>query len=452
MNSIPHNKLPIAVVGSGASGLAAAYRLQEAGQRVYLFEKNERLGGRMRTRVRDGFLFEEGPSGLARSHTSILGVAGNAGLGAEIVPASFTLGFAGSGGEIHYFDSRHLLRDALRTPLLSVGAKLAMGRLAFELLRHRGRLDVEDLSRMYCVDHLSAEQYARQLVGDEAFENLVDPCLRALVIGESGKLSAADLLFVFRAFMSRQQFVAFRHGMGSYPQLLGRRFDCRLQAEVLYAEESADAVKLCWIDRLGDKHCERFAGVVLACDALRSAQIHGGLDPWRRAFLRERVRFRRVTAVNLALGKVPPIPACYLFPLARHHPRLVCITLEHNKCAGRAPPGKAVVGIYPTPDWSDQLVDQPDELVARALIDEAGAIIPQLREAIEFTQVMRICPAVMNSRPGYWTDMREFRRRSAGHDRRIQLAGDYFCTSSLNAASAAGERAARDLLTIIAPA
>jgi hypothetical protein len=43
--------------------------------------------------------------------------------------------------------------------------------------------------------------------------------------------------------------------------------------------------------------------------------------------------------------------------------------------------------------------------------------------------------------------MQEFRRRSDASDRLIQLAGDYFCTSSLNVASAAGERAARTLLT-----
>jgi hypothetical protein len=45
--------------------------------------------------------------------------------------------------------------------------------------------------------------------------------------------------------------------------------------------------------------------------------------------------------------------------------------------------------------------------------------------------------------------MAEFRRRSAGKDRLIHLAGDYFCTTSLNVASTAGARAARDLITAI---
>jgi phytoene dehydrogenase-like protein len=55
----------VAVVGSGAAGLAAAFRLQEAGHRVRLFERNTRLGGKMLTTRREGFTLEEGPSAMA---------------------------------------------------------------------------------------------------------------------------------------------------------------------------------------------------------------------------------------------------------------------------------------------------------------------------------------------------------------------------------------------------
>jgi hypothetical protein len=42
--------------------------------------------------------------------------------------------------------------------------------------------------------------------------------------------------------------------------------------------------------------------------------------------------------------------------------------------------------------------------------------------------------------------MRTFHEIRRSRDRRVQLAGDYFATSNLDAASTAGERAARDLL------
>jgi oxygen-dependent protoporphyrinogen oxidase len=153
--------------------------------------------------------------------------------------------------------------------------------------------------------------------------------------------------------------------------------------------------------------------------------------------------------VNLAVHEAPDIPACYVFPIAEHHPRLIALCLEHNKVPGRAPDGKGVVGIYPTPRWSDELTDEPDDVITKFLVEEAEEIVPGLVAATEFSHLARVAPAVMNSRPGYWSAMAEFRARRAGQDRRIQLAGDYFCTSSVNAATASGERAARDLLTAI---
>lgn len=442
----------VAVVGSGAAGLAAGFRLHQAGLRVRMLERAEQLGGRMRTVVRDGFMFEEGPSGLNRADHSILGIVTDAGLDDELVPASSKIGIA-DGSKIHHLDATRIVRDAAATRLVSGRAKLALLKLRADLVRYRKKLDVEDLSRMRKVDHMSAEWYARTWLGDEVFERLIDPCMRALVIGHCDELSAVDLFYVFRAFMGNQDFVAFRRGMGSYPSALAPRFDSTLGAEVLAVTEARDGVAVAWRDRHGNTHAERVAGVVLACDAGVSAQVHQGLDGPSRAFLAGSaaagVRYRSLVHVNVAVSAAPDIPACHVFPIAEHHPRLVGVCLEHNKAPGRAPTGKGVIDIYPTPRWSDELADKPYDVVTKHLIDEAEAIVPGLAATVEFTHLARMTPAVMNSRPGYWTAMAEFRRRRAGLDRRVQLAGDYFCTSGVNAASAAGERAARDLLAAI---
>ena len=50
------------IVGGGLGGLAAAIRLQTAGYRVRLLEKNERIGGKMNIVQADGFTFDTGPS------------------------------------------------------------------------------------------------------------------------------------------------------------------------------------------------------------------------------------------------------------------------------------------------------------------------------------------------------------------------------------------------------
>ena len=52
----------IAVIGAGVTGLAAAARLASQGNRVTIFEKNNRIGGRMSQFTKDGFTFDMGPS------------------------------------------------------------------------------------------------------------------------------------------------------------------------------------------------------------------------------------------------------------------------------------------------------------------------------------------------------------------------------------------------------
>src|ERR1051326_2916881 len=52
----------IVVIGGGFGGLAAAIRLQAAGQQVTLVEARERLGGRAYQLKQDGFTFDMGPS------------------------------------------------------------------------------------------------------------------------------------------------------------------------------------------------------------------------------------------------------------------------------------------------------------------------------------------------------------------------------------------------------
>lgn len=51
---------PIAIVGAGIAGLAAARRLADAGHPVVVFDKGRGLGGRMATRRADGFAFDHG--------------------------------------------------------------------------------------------------------------------------------------------------------------------------------------------------------------------------------------------------------------------------------------------------------------------------------------------------------------------------------------------------------
>ena len=75
--------------------------------------------------------------------------------------------------------------------------------------------------------------------------------------------------------------------------------------------------------------------------------------------------------------------------------------------------------------------------------------LPGVSDDLEFATVHRWSPMLMQSYPGYYRGLRAFVERGKELDRRIQLAGDYFCQGSVNAATASGERAARDLDAVL---
>ena len=72
----------IAVIGAGMSGVACASRLVQANAKVTLFDKGFNLGGRLATRIQDGFCFNHGAPGFAvesvtfKSFTDTLRLAG----------------------------------------------------------------------------------------------------------------------------------------------------------------------------------------------------------------------------------------------------------------------------------------------------------------------------------------------------------------------------------------
>ena len=51
---------PIAIIGGGLTGLSCAYHLNKAGIDYRIYEKENEIGGRLRTESIDGFTIDRG--------------------------------------------------------------------------------------------------------------------------------------------------------------------------------------------------------------------------------------------------------------------------------------------------------------------------------------------------------------------------------------------------------
>jgi oxygen-dependent protoporphyrinogen oxidase len=351
-------------------------------------------------------------------------------------------------GTVHTFEVERMFRDMASTSLITTREKLSLAKIGIDTLRHRNKLDTEDLSKMAEIDGMSAEDYGRKRLGDNVFDNFVDPVVRGFVGTGPEDVSAACMLYVFGVFMKRQKYLALRDGMSSYPEHLGRLFEVQLEAEVQLVEPKGEEVEVTWRDTDGHDHVERFRGAVIATLPKIAAEIHGGLDPWRRDWLAHKVGNATIAEVNLAVDRKPDLKASIVYSTdVSNTTKVLAVGLEHNKVPGRHPDGGGCVVIYGCSAWSKELIAEDDDTIRSELIANAQGLLPGVGEHVRFSHVTRWPYSWFQSYPGYWRGMQEFRRRSDTSDSLIQLAGDYFCTSSLNVASAAGERAARTLLT-----
>jgi oxygen-dependent protoporphyrinogen oxidase len=458
----------MAVIGTGPAGLGAAWALRKAGHQVTLFEKNAQVGGRMVTRrFPGGFQVEDGPSQIAGSYTRIIQIMKESGMGDQLIPASTVLAMLDKDGQSHDFAVERIHLDMVRTKLISLRDKLDLAKITFDVLKHRKQLDPEDLSRIPELDGLSAEDYGRKRFGASVYDLFVDPVIRGFVGTAPSTVAAADLVWVFGTFMKIQKYYAIKDGMQTYAEHVGSFFEQRCNAEVTEVVERGDEVEVTWRDHTpadprfpagqlvdgpgaGAEHTETFAGVVIATLAPQAARIHTGLDAHRRELLATGVDHATIVQAHVALDVAPASKASMVYSTeVSDKTKVLAVNLEHNKAPGRVPPGKAIATIFGADDWSKGVLeDEDDDLLIKELVDGGEALVPGVGDNILFTQLTRWPWSWSKSTPGYWERMREFNRISEESDRLVRLAGDYFCVTSLNVATASGEKAARQIIGV----
>ncbi|MCK9248851.1 MAG: FAD-dependent oxidoreductase [Solirubrobacteraceae bacterium] len=441
------DRAPTFVVGAGPSGLAAAWRLRRHGRPVVVLEQRDRVGGQVSSHRHDGFLMEEGASLLPSAYAPVLRLVREAGLEGELVPAGSVVGFAHD-GRIHELRSERLLGDALRTRIVSARSKLAMLRLGVDGLRMQRRLDCEDLSGAADLDTLTPREYcaARWGLDGEVYHRIVDPTVRGIMGTRGDETSVVELFFLLSNILGSELF-ALRDGYSALPRRLARDLDVRLGATVHGVEERPGGVRVAWEDADG-RHEQTGDACVVAIAADRIPGLVPTLDPDTARFLGG-IRYTASMTVNVGLTRPPAGIAASVVQLPRGTADpLMSLTLEHHKAPGRVPDGRGLVCILTESDWSQRHLEDDDEAVTSAALAAAEEVLPGISDDVTFAHVARWSPCVVASRPGLYRELRDWSaRRQPG---RVALAGTFTSSSNVASATAAGERAAREVLTVTA--
>ena len=150
--------------------MAAAWRLQEAGRDVHLYESSDALGGVMKTRLVDGFTFETGPNTVRSNSRNLVEWLGELGLGDKILESLET-------SKRRYIWRNHKLHEVPTGPL----SFLRSGLLSF-----KGKMRVRAEKKQPVAPDGAPEtlrQFFNRRIGPEATSAFVDPFVAGVYAG-----------------------------------------------------------------------------------------------------------------------------------------------------------------------------------------------------------------------------------------------------------------------------
>ncbi len=185
------------VVGGGASGISAAFRLQQAGFAVRVLESENHLGGRTATKRFGEFIVDIGAGILPGSYAALQRLMRDAGL-SELLDDMSAPTAVCRDGRIHLLPLNSMIGAMLKTRLLGWRSKLLLARIAASALRMFPSLDFDNLGRAAAHDTQTLADYAQRHLNEELLEFLLNPVQKMMYVIPASTASVVDFFGVRR--------------------------------------------------------------------------------------------------------------------------------------------------------------------------------------------------------------------------------------------------------------
>ncbi|WP_027409017.1 protoporphyrinogen oxidase [Anoxybacteroides tepidamans] len=458
-------KKTVVVIGGGITGMAAAYYLQKAIREQQLpiecklIEATHRLGGKVQTVIRDGFVIERGPDSFLARKQSAFRLVREVGLQDQIVHNATGKSYILVNGKLYPIPGGSVMgiptkiRPFVMTGLFSPIGKL---RAAFDFILPPTKVEGD----------LSLGQFFRRRLGDEVVENLIEPLLSGIYAGDIDQLS---LMATFPQFFHVEQ----KHGslvLGTkrttpkqenqkHKKGIFQTLTTGLQSLVDEVEkrlEPGSVLKGIRVDKI-ERHHTNYrlilsSGDVWEADSIVIATPHqtvpGMLPDYSFFEPFKAIPSTSVATVALAFPEnaiEQDIDGTGFVVSRRSDYTITACTWTHKKWPHTAPKGKALLRCYVGRPGDEAIVEQSDDEIVNVAMDDLNKIM-RINGRPEFAIVSRWKEAMPQYIVGHKERLEAIKSKMAKQLPGVFLAGSSYEGLGLPDCIDQGEEAVKKVL------
>ncbi len=388
------NKMQIAIVGGGISGLATAFYLHKGAIQqgiplsITLLEADKRLGGTLVTVKEKGFLIEGGPDSFVTTKPWGMMLCKELGIEDRLIPTN-------PQNKKVYVLCNGLLEELPPGLLLAVPTRLVpflTSRLISPAGKLRMAMDLVLPRRLGNGDESLGSFFGRRF-GKEAVEKIAEPLMGGIYLSEADRLSLQSTFPQFFSMeqkhrslilgLSRQKratgtgsmFMTLKNGMADLVEALLSRLDgvnVRTGAPVECIRQEGNRFRL----TLNGSSIEADQ-VVLTVPAPQAAKIVGVLSHELGQAI-NRIAYASSATISLGFTRdaIPKVLDGTGFVVPRKERRkIVACTWSSAKFDGRAPYGYVLLRCFVGGSWGIECNNITDEALVQVARDEMRSIL-----------------------------------------------------------------------------
>lgn len=456
----------IAIIGGGIAGLAAAFYLERARRSGaaldwLLLEKSGRLGGVIRSELRDGYVLEAGPDSFLTMKPAGADFCRDLGIADQLISSNdadrktyiVVKGRLLPLPEGLEFMVPTRIMPMATTPLFSWSTKLGMAKEWFSAAgSHNGDESVAN--------------FVRRHFGQEMVDRVAEPLLAGVYGGDADQMSIRAVLPRFaemeqqsgslvRATLKAKKtrtksstppqalFTSLRNGM----QEMVNAAAAALPMDHVRLHQLVTAIERCgpgWVVKT-DSRSEPFDAVILATPAQAAATLLHEVDHALVSGLRQ-IKYSSSAAVVIGYDRPVTLPPGhgFLVPRTEGGAMLAC-TFVHRKFPFRAPEGASLLRCFISSSRVPDLITQSDHWLLSTMLAEIKEVL-QVAETPLFAHIYRWDCALPQYSTGHLERVAEMEKIVAGMPG-LQMIGNSFHGVGIPDCIKSGKAAAEKLIS-----